>query len=392
MTGLYPTANGLWHFSDVLSDRHLTLAEILRAQGYVTASFLQNGNVGPFAGLHQGFDRVIDAAPGGAATEEVFTGEKLTRWLAEHRERNFFLYLHALDPHAPYDPVSPYREKHMAGLPAGGTPVERSRFIDAPWVERPSMELRRRLYEAELEHNDGAVAEFFRRLDETGLSANTLVVLMSDHGEYLGERGPLGNRLWQHRPPGFMATTHVPLVFIYPERFPDPQRITAPVQLIDLMPTVLELAGVDRQGLLLQGHSLTGLIDGEQPEMWRDRVIVSEEPTAMAKGDPCNCGSVYFRDWHLLSSTWIWPRQHLYTPHVQSFLATVVAGVDGPRGERLDPWFVPDLAVRLRQRAILSELRRTNMETWRRLTEGEADGRVIDPETLQRLRGLGYIN
>ena len=60
MTWLYPTAIGLWHFSDVLSERPLTLAEILRTQGYVTASFIQNGNVGPFAGLHQGFDRLFD--------------------------------------------------------------------------------------------------------------------------------------------------------------------------------------------------------------------------------------------------------------------------------------------------------------------------------------------
>ena len=61
--------------------------------------------------------------------------------------------------------------------------------------------------------------EFFRRLDETGLARDTLVMLMSDHGEYLGERGLFGNRMWDHRPPGFMATTHVPLVFVYPERF-----------------------------------------------------------------------------------------------------------------------------------------------------------------------------
>ena len=74
MTGLYPTATGLWHFSDVLSDRHLTWAEVMRAQGYATASFLQNGNVGPFAGLHQGFDRVVDeSASGRTTTEEVFS-------------------------------------------------------------------------------------------------------------------------------------------------------------------------------------------------------------------------------------------------------------------------------------------------------------------------------
>jgi arylsulfatase A-like enzyme len=133
----------------------------------------------------------------------------------------------------------------MAGVPTDGTPVERNRVFDAPWVENPTVETRRRLYEAEIEHNDAVVAEFFRRLDETGLARDTLVVLMSDHGEYLGDRGFFGNRMWDHRPPGFMATTHVPLMFVHPARFKEPKRIAAPVQLIDVMPTVLELAGVD---------------------------------------------------------------------------------------------------------------------------------------------------
>ena len=66
MTGLYPTTTGLWYFSDVLSDRFLTWAEIMRAQGYLTVAVTQNGNVGPFAGMQQGFDRMIDASAGGA--------------------------------------------------------------------------------------------------------------------------------------------------------------------------------------------------------------------------------------------------------------------------------------------------------------------------------------
>ena len=48
---------------------------------------------------------------------------------------------------------------------------------------------------------------------------------MSDHGEYLGDRGFFGNRMWDHRPPGFLATTHVPLMFVHPERFKEAKRI-----------------------------------------------------------------------------------------------------------------------------------------------------------------------
>ena len=392
MTGLYPTTTGLWYFSDVLSDRFLTWAEIMRAQGYLTVAVTQNGNVGPFAGMQQGFDRMIDASAAGASTEDVFTGDRVRQFLEQNRDRNFFLYLHAIDPHAPYDPPQPFRDQFLAGMPAGSPTVERNPVFDPPWVEQPTVETRRRLYEAEIAHNDTVVEDFFGRLDRMGLSENTFVIMSSDHGEYLGDRNFFGNRMWDHRPPSYMAGTHVPMMFVYPKRFPQPKRIREPVQMIDLLPTVLDLGGVDRTDLMLQGRSLVGLVDGEQPEFWRDRVIVAEEPTAMLKSDPCSCGSLYFRDWHLLSSSSMWPRDHLYAPGLQAFLTTSVLAVDKPRGERQAWAFLPDMLVRWRQRSTLAELREANMTTWRKVTDGEGGDRVIDPDTLERLRGLGYVN
>ena len=112
----------------------------------------------------------------------------------------------------------------------------------------------------------------------------------------------------------------------------------------------------------------------------------------MLKSDPCSCGSLYFRNWHLLSSSWMWPRDHLYAPGLQAFLTTSVLAVDKPRGERQAWAFLPDMLVRWRQRSTLAELREANMTTWRKVTEGEGGERVIDPDTLERLRGLGYVN
>ena len=237
------------------------------------------------------------------------------------------------------------------------------------------------------------IEEFFRHLDQTGLSENTLVIMMSDHGEYMGDRNYLGDRLWDHGPPTWMPGTHVPLMLVYPKRFPSPKRIATPVQLIDLMPTVLELAGVDRSGLLLQGHSLSGLIDDDRAEYWRDRVIVVEEPSAMRKKRPCDCGSLYFRDWHLLSSSYMLPRRlPPYLTGLQTYLTASVLAVDKPRGESMALSFLPDVFVRVRTQAILAELRETNLVTWRKMMEGDGEDRVIDPETLERLRGLGYVN
>ena len=70
MTSLYPTATGVWHFSEMLDDTYLTLAEIMRNQGFATASFIQNANAGSPAGLHQGFSTLFDTATMGGRAEE----------------------------------------------------------------------------------------------------------------------------------------------------------------------------------------------------------------------------------------------------------------------------------------------------------------------------------
>jgi arylsulfatase A-like enzyme len=393
MTSLYPTATGSWHFSDALSERYLTLAEVMRAQGYVTASFIQNGNAGPYAGIHQGFDRLLDQVTFGETTEGVFTGPVLHDFLEQHRDRNFFLYLHAIDPHGPYAPPEPYRSEFGARIQAAAEPVGRDRDFDPPWVEPPSAESRRRYYEAEIAHNDAVVSRFFAMLEELGLAENTLVVMTSEHGEYLGERGVFGGRLWSHNPPGYLIGTRVPFMLTYPARFPQPKRIAERVQLLDLMPTVLDLAGIDRSGLMLQGESLVDLIDGLRLEHWRDRVIVSEEPSGLSKSNPCACGSVYWDDWHVLSSIWLVKPVRNLAPQLVSYAATATFSLDPQRpADRLDWATLPDLAVRWRQRTLLTDLRETNMAAWRQITSGTGGEMAIDPDTLERLKGLGYVN
>ncbi len=391
MTSLYPTASGVWSFSDVLSDRHLTLAEIMRHQGYATAAFVQNGNAGPFAGMHQGFDQFLDPFAVGSETATVFGGPPVEAWLRGHADENFFLYLHVIDPHGPYEAPEPVRARYLPRIAPDSPRVPRASEMDPEWITDPSVDSRRRLYEAEIEANDREVGRFFALLDQLGLAENTLVIMISDHGEFMGERGLYGQRLWLHRPPGLMATTHVPFMVVYPERFRDSKRIAAPVQLLDLMPTILELAEVDTEPLLLQGDSLVDLIEGRDLERWRDRVVVSEEPTAMRKGDPCACGSLYFRNWHVISSRQFLPPT--LPQHLQTFAATFAYAVHpGGRGEAMDVTFLPDLLLRVRQQRTLSALRRANEETFAKITAGHAGGRTIDPDTLEKLKGLGYVN
>ena len=213
--------------------------------------------------------------------------------------------------------------------------------------------------------------------------------MLADHGEYLGEHGT-----WEHHPPGRMSVIHVPLMMTYPKRFKEPKRIEDVVQLLDVMPTILELAEVDRSDLLLQGDSLVGLIEGKEAERWRDRVVISEEPTAMQKQNPCACGSIIHRDHHLINSALFWPAkgQH-YAPDLAAFIKTrVYAFRDDAKEEGALLSFAPDLYVRWLALDVLSDLHAADLATQRKLTEGEGGDRKLDPDTLEHLKGLGYVN
>jgi arylsulfatase A-like enzyme len=387
MTSMYPTATGVWHFSDMLSERYLTLAEILRAQGFATGSFIQNGNAGPYAGLHQGFSELYDEQLMERAAEEMY-GPRVFSWLERHRDQNFMLYLHVMDPHGPYEPPPPFDQWYQE-LGGSGTPEAWDGRLEPRSVSDPTREGRQRRYAGEIRHNDALLPRLLERLEELGLAENTLLVLLADHGEYMGEGGR-----WEHHPPGLMPVIHVPLMMVYPKRFQEPRRIEDPVQLVDVMPTVLELAGVDRADLLLQGESLVDLIDGRNPERWRDRLVISEEPMAMIKDRPCRCASLIRRDQHVVSSTYFWPaRGGRLFPKLLPFVNTRVYRFrDDPTEENPLLSALPDLYVRWSAFDVLSELHAANMTTQRRLTEGEHVDVQLDPDTLEHLRGLGYVN
>jgi arylsulfatase A-like enzyme len=388
MTSLYPTATGVLAFSDMLSDRYLTLAEIMRSQGFTTGAFIQNGNAGPFAGGHQGFSQLFDPRIVAGPPQAVL-GERLFSWLEEQRDENFFLYLHIGDPHGPYEPPPPYDAwyKEVVGK---GEPVQPKHYLEPPSLTEPTDQDRRRRYAGEIRHNDELLATTVRQIEDLGLTDDTLLIFLADHGEYMGEHGD-----WLHHPPGLLPVIHVPLMMTYPSRFKEPKRIADVVQLIDVMPTVLELAQIDRADLLLQGRSLVGLIEGRDPESWRERVAVSEEPEAMERDRPCSCASLLFRDWHVISSTWLWPadRTRPILPGVQTFVKTHVYRYrDDPKESVPSLSFLPDLYIRWLANDTISGLREANQTTWSKLTQGENVDLQVDPETLEHLRGLGYIN
>ncbi len=274
LTSLYPGVHGV-HTESGLSEGMVTLAERLRAAGWSTWAFVANVQVfGPGLGFEQGFDRFV-ALPGKHAgqvprTEEV--NALLEPQLDELGDEPFFLYVHTIDPHAPYDPPPGWRGRF--GDPTHAGPLApRDTFAvnlrqhapsaaDVAWVSD--------LYDEDILYQDEMLGVLLDGLARRGLDRSTLVVVLSDHGEELFEHGD-----WEHGDRLFEPLIRIPLVVRVPGVAPlAGRRVAAPVQIVDVMPTLLRwygLPGVDA----CQGRDLTERIEAA-PDAQR-RPIYCEE-------------------------------------------------------------------------------------------------------------------
>ncbi|MFP4040927.1 MAG: sulfatase [Desulfosudaceae bacterium] len=368
MTSLYPTATGVWNPNDKLHENYLTLAEILRNQGFETASFTLNPAAGYIAGLHQGFSQVFDPVLGRAKRLYQLA---VPRWIEQHRDRNFFLYLHLLDPHGPFEPPDFYNKWYQPARSSSDSSLPKRFLIDPYWVKNPTIEGRRALYDGEIYYNDYFYGVFLEKLKQMGLYDNTLIIFLSDHGEHLGEHD-----LWGHRPPGYVQGIKTPLMMSWPGKLPADRQIEEPVQHIDILPTILDLLDIDAGVIPHQGRSLLPLINRENGLFRQDRVAISEEVfNRRNKNDFRPLGSIFYEERHLLCSTGIGVKLFNLRDDPREVKGKVLSGRAAER-----------------YAGFLGELQRDNTRIRNNIIRNSPATMEYDPETVQRLKALGYLS
>jgi arylsulfatase A-like enzyme len=389
MTSLYPTATGVWSFNDRLDDRYLTLAEILHAQGFATLARVQNRNAGYFAGLHQGYGTFFDAYPANAKPASLYA-EGLFAWIEDHQDRNFFMYLHVTDPHGPYDPPEHLRDWYASADRA--TPAHPDPALDADWTAPPTKEGRIALYDGEIRHNDTWFERLMSELETNGIANDTLVIVVSDHGEQFGEHNQ-----WDHHPPSFKQVIHVPLLMFYPNRWSEGRAIKRPVQMLDVMPTVLDLAGIPTESLLLQGQSLVSFADGTPNPAWNDRLAVVDEVSFRKKGANVDWASVIHGPWHFLNSdrtdrTELFGNVDRY-PYAKDMLGPRVFDYwEDPSEEDYTNSFYADPFLKRTLRRFIRDLQAANMAIAESFTAESDQDVLIDKDTQDQLEALGYLD
>ena len=210
--------------------------EILKKNGYQTAAFVGSFTVDSRFGLDQGFEFYDDTFH----QEEILKGflserraedvhRSFSQWIDDNAKDKFFCWLHFYDPHLPYNPPSPFKEEHPG---------------------RP--------YDGEIAYMDHYLGETLETLKENNILEKTLIVVVGDHGEALGERREMDHGLFIYD-----NTLKVPFLLHCPKHLPAGVVVDSRVNLIDVMPTILDMIKVS-PGKAIQGQSCLDVVKGKR--------------------------------------------------------------------------------------------------------------------------------
>ncbi|TNF73526.1 MAG: tetratricopeptide repeat protein [Acidobacteria bacterium] len=328
--------------SFLLPEDRLTLPEVLANQGYETAAFIGSFVLDRRFGLAQGFDLYDDRTWSDVSMLENLEAERnagavfavFDDWLDQRGERSpFFAWVHLYDPHAPYEPPELYR----------------SRYPNDP-------------YAGEVAYADDIIGRIVGELETQGLGSQTIVAVIGDHGEGLGEHEEGTHSLLIYN-----STLHVPMLIRAPGLIPEGKVVDRLTRTIDLAPTLLDLMGIAVD--LGEGVSLRHLIEvgeGIEPdEPSSDRPVYSES---------------------------LYPRLHLGWSELRALESGDYKLIQGPEQELYDMVRDPRESENLvaQQPQIVTELQRQLEQ----LTAGDAiaEAASIDPEAIAKLRSLGYLS
>ncbi|MCU0610602.1 MAG: sulfatase [Candidatus Eisenbacteria bacterium] len=284
MTSTYPTVNAVLSGNNKLEETRITLAEQLQEHGILTQAVVTNGWLQDTFGMAQGYD-------GYHHSGEVFNWGRYQRmlwmrlarrfwpdlfplnqtflakdavdraidWIRMHHDRDFFLWIHTVDPHDPYQPPPEYKGL-FEDTPYRGRFRETSGLINSLRTgarvtpeEKAHLQV---LYDREIRYTDDQIGRLVQTLREAGIWDQTLFILTADHGEEFWDHDGVmhGHTLYDEN-------LRVPLVFRMPGKVPAGKVVRDYVRLLDLMPTILDMWGVPATSEM-EGHSLVPLIHG----------------------------------------------------------------------------------------------------------------------------------
>jgi choline-sulfatase len=340
-TGKFPPEHGVRDNGGFfLGPEQTTLAELLKARGYRTGAFVAAYVLAAKWGINQGFDtyfddfdlsqtRALSLSAIQRPANEVL--DKALPWIDKSGDARFFAWIHLYDPHSPYRPPEPFASRYKA---------------------HP--------YNGEIAFVDSQIARLVAALRARNLYDRTIIVVMGDHGESLGEHGEGSHGFFVYN-----SVTHVPLVIRAPFTLTARRRVSDPVRSVDVMPTVLDLLGASLPPGI-SGVSLVPLMTGAKAELGLDAY-----------------------------SEAMYPLHHYGWSDLHALRSGRYKVIDAPRPELYDVDRDPGETTNLfaDRRALgdrmIAQLRA--IEGGFTTTAAAMPAADVDPEARERLAALGYV-
>ncbi len=365
LTGTYPQFNQVTDFGVALAEDLPYGPYIFRGNGYHTAAFVASLVLDPESRSAPGFDRGFDTYDSGfhrrregedryqaierRGTEVV---DHAIAWLNAHPKGPYFIWIHLYDAHDPYDPPEPYKTNYAA------TP-----------------------YNGEIAYQDFAVGQLMTYLKSRGLYENALIAVMADHGEALGQHGESTHGMFLYD-----ETIHVPLLFKLPRERSAGARIENRVGLVDVMPTILQVAGIAIPKEM-QGESLL-------PEMQAPRSQSSGSNPASVSARPNLASGAALPHERPIYSESDYPHRTFGWSSLRSLRTGKYLFIEAPEKELYDESLDPNSEHNLSAKSVaVASTLRIQLEALRdkTTTSKEAPKISADPGLQERLNALGYV-
>ena len=365
LTGLRPRSSNVRAAGELLAKGVPTLASTLQGAGWETGAFLANFcNPGV---------KLFETARCGSDTD---VAEAATAWLAARGDTPFFLWLHLMAPHAPYQPppaFDRFRDPAYRGPIDGSTPMLHQAYLDGRELAPDDRARAIALYDGEVLFADFLVGQLLAQLERSPHARDTVIVFTADHGEDLGEH----HAYWEHDCSIYDSSLRIPLLLRLPDGRGAGETRARIVENVDLLPTLLGLLGVPVPAGV-EGRSLVPWLAKDESG---DGFAIAEIAGREQGGEILSLRNDRYR--------------YVYNPNA---VAPQCSPKDGPYAigaEQLfdlsaDPGETQDLEAELPQ--ITEQLRRELLDRYAPRGPGKPPLKATDKETLERLRALGYVN
>lgn len=361
-------AHGHYRSFQRLPSAFVTLPEVFSAHGFATAAFSTNINASPATGMAQGFDTFYDHLALASDPFEYRTAPipQIVQWFEDHEDRPTFVYVHTAEPHHYYNPPPPFKSMFDPDYRGEVTGID-DRLMEQGRrgsVDPRDLEHLVALYDGELAFADQVFDQLFTTLEDRGFLRNGTVVVTSDHGEAFHEHGSFRHGINIHN-----EILQIPLIFWGPGDLKSGLQIGQNAQLIDVMPTLLDLFELSSD-LPMEGRSWAPVLRGRGASDAEGEPILV---TTFFKTPPRL--ALIEGDWKLI-----------FLPSDEGRAEAQLYNLKSDRAEKTNLLEThPGVARRL-LRKLVNAYRESP-----RYAEGYTARSEVSQEQIERLRALGYL-